>query len=166
MMSYETFLSYRCPRYETMPTIDIYKDQLVSVLEDYVIPFYGDEKIITSSMINNYVKMKIISPPVNKKYNRENLAFLYVICILKKFFPITRIHAGINMVLKKNRMHIAYDMFCDELENALQVTFGGEPIHDEKPDSPELRLIKSTVCGLANFVYTAVVLSEIQNENR
>lgn len=164
MSAYETFLNYRCPRYETMPTIEIYKDQLVSVLEDYMSPFYSDEKIITSSMINNYVKLKIINPPVNKKYNREHLAFLYVICILKKFFSITKIHDGINLVLKKNRMHKSYDMFCDELENALQITFGGKPIHEEKPDSPELRMIKSTVMGLANFVYTTVVISEMKNE--
>lgn len=163
MSFYETFLNYRCPRYETMPSIDIYKDQLVSVLEDYLTPFYGEEKIITSSMINNYVKQKIIKPPVNKKYDRENLAFLYVICLLKKFLPINRVCEGISFILRSNRMHKAYDMFCDELENALQITFGGSAIHEEKPDTPELRLIKSAVTGLSNFVYAIALLSESNN---
>ena len=83
-----------------MPSIELYKDQLVSVLSEYMESFFADEKLITSSMINNYVKQKIIKPPVNKKYDREHLAFLYVLCLLKKYVSIEQIKTGIDFILK------------------------------------------------------------------
>ncbi len=41
--------------------------------------------VITKSMINNYVKHTVIKPAINKKYNKEHIATLFVICILKTF---------------------------------------------------------------------------------
>ncbi len=159
----EVYLNYRCPRYELMPSIELYKDQLVSVLSEYMEPFFADEKLITSSMINNYVKQKIIKPPVNKKYNREHLAFLYVLCLLKKYVSIEQIKTGIDFILKTNRMHKAYDMFCDEFENALQRVFGRPAIHEEKPVTKELEIIKAVTSGLASFVLLSALVNNISD---
>ncbi len=159
----EKYLNYRCPRYETMPSVQLYKDQLVSVLEEYMAPFVTEDKLITSSMINNYVKHKVIKPPVNKKYDREHLAYLYVICLLKRFMTIEQISTGIEFVLKSRRMHSAYDMFCDELENALQKTFGGEPLHECEEDSEEVRIVRGVTNGLVNFVFANVLINEIRD---
>ena len=41
-------------------------------------------------MINNYVKHNIINPPVNKKYNKEHMAYLFVIFILKQIYSILK----------------------------------------------------------------------------
>lgn len=158
----ETYLNYRCPRYELMPSIELYKDQLINVLKDYTHPFSADEKLVTSSIINNYVKQKIIKPPVNKKYNREHLAFLYVLCLLKRYLPIEQIKAGIDFILKTTRLHQAYDMFCDEFENALQHVCGGSPIHEEKPVTKELEIIKAATSGLASFFLLSDLVNAIK----
>ena len=42
-------------------------------------------------MINNYVKNRIIPPPVKKKYSREHLAKLIIICIMKPIMEISAI---------------------------------------------------------------------------
>lgn len=154
----DIYLNYRCPRYEMMPSIALYKDQLVSVLEEYISPFSTEEKLITSSMINNYVKLKIIKPPVNKKYDREQLSFLYIICLLKRFMPIEQICKGFEFVLKHCRMGEAYNIFCDELENALQRVFGGEPLHEPAEECEETDIIRSVTNGLANFVFANVLI--------
>ena len=51
-------LTYRCPRYEHLPNIPLYSDQVIDSLKQYTAPFYSDssEQAITPTMINNYVK--------------------------------------------------------------------------------------------------------------
>ena len=33
---------------------------------------------VTSAMVNNYVKLKLIPKPNKKKYNKEHIAYLYI----------------------------------------------------------------------------------------
>ena len=49
----------------------------------------GDERSITASIINNYVRMKVIPPPLKKKYSRVHLAYLVIICTLKQSLSIS-----------------------------------------------------------------------------
>ncbi len=46
------------PRWEELPNIDLYLDQVVTILEDYLKDLVNskEDKIITKTMINNYVK--------------------------------------------------------------------------------------------------------------
>ena len=73
---------FHLPRWNELPTIDLYIDQLVSLLEQYLAGYIKsdnekEDKIITKTMINNYVKHSVIKPPINKKYNKEHR---FVIC--------------------------------------------------------------------------------------
>ena len=85
----EEIEKFHIPRWEEIPQIDLYIDQVVSYLENYLSNYIesGEEKenkIITKTMINNYVKHGAIKAPINKKYNREHIAYLFVIFILKQ----------------------------------------------------------------------------------
>ena len=53
----QEILSYRCPRYEHLPNIPLYSDQVVDALTQYTAPFYSNsgEQAITATMINIYV---------------------------------------------------------------------------------------------------------------
>ena len=77
--------NFHIPRWNELPNIDLYMDQVLSYIEsslkDYI---KSDEKFITKTMINNYVKQGILQPPENKKYNRLHIAELFVICVLKQ----------------------------------------------------------------------------------
>ena len=59
-----------------------------------------DEKLITSTMVNNYVKQKIIAPPKNKKYSRNQIIFLFVVGVLKQVFSISNIDTLVKLALK------------------------------------------------------------------
>ena len=77
---------FHLPRWNELPNIDLYIDQVVCLLEEYLSGYIKndnekEEKLITKTMINNYVKQDIIKPPVNKKYNKEHVASLFVIFI-------------------------------------------------------------------------------------
>ena len=53
------FSNIRLPEWDELPDLDLYMDQVISLLQRYLGQFPSpDEKGITSSMINNYVKQK------------------------------------------------------------------------------------------------------------
>ena len=52
---------FHIPRWEEIPDIDLYLDQTVTILEKYLESYVDeDEKIITKTMINNYVKQQLL----------------------------------------------------------------------------------------------------------
>ena len=66
---------YRLPRWEELPDFDIYMDQVITLIERYLnILDDGKQQLITSAMVNNYVKLKLIPKPNKKKYNKEHIA--------------------------------------------------------------------------------------------
>ena len=69
------------------------------------------DKQITSSMINNYVKQKIIPAPVKKKYSKMHLAYLIIICILKQSLSISSISKMIPSDLNEQEIMLVYTSF-------------------------------------------------------
>ena len=85
---------YHLPTWDELPTIELYMDQVIILLSNYLGIFSAvsnDDKIITPTMINNYVKQKIIPAPVKKKYSKMHLAYLIIVCILKQTLSISMI---------------------------------------------------------------------------
>jgi hypothetical protein len=122
------------PRWEELPDIDLYLDQVVTFIDRYLSEYIKNDfnnqeneenKILTKTMINNYVKQKIIEAPVKKKYNRNNVAYLIVICILKQVYSISDISKLIKIGLRHTPIDIAYNTFCVSLEDAIDSTFNG-----------------------------------------
>lgn len=84
------------PKWDDFPDIPLYMDQVIELMERYLsVGIPEDEehkhKILTSSMVNNYVKMEIMPAPVKKKYTREHLAYLVIICLMKQSLSISAI---------------------------------------------------------------------------
>lgn len=106
------------PRYERLPSIGLYKDQVLELLNGYISPFYMVEKPVTDTMVNNYVKLKVIAPPVKKRYNRFQLAQLIMTCLLKKVLSIAEIRQLLGGQ-EEEKLSQLYDCFCTELERAV-----------------------------------------------
>ena len=85
---WEHFLdSYRLPEWDDLPHIDLYLDQVIALVNQYLGFFVYDpaeEKLLTPSMVNNYVKQRLLPPPVRKKYGRKHIALLIMICTMKQ----------------------------------------------------------------------------------
>jgi hypothetical protein len=69
------------------PDIGLYKDQVVSYMHRQLINFEENEQI-TSAMVNNYIKDKLLPRADGKKYSREHLAGLTEICLLKQVLSV------------------------------------------------------------------------------
>lgn len=105
---------YHLPSWEELPTIELYMDQVVILLTKHLSIFSAisnDDKIITPTMINNYVKQKIIPAPVKKKYSKMHLAYLIIICILKQSLSISTISKMIPPDLNEQEIMLVYTSF-------------------------------------------------------
>lgn len=152
---------FHCPRYDELPAIELYMDQVIQILSLTVSALFGPEDAVTGAMINNYVKHKVIPAPTKKKYSREHLSRLLFICILKRVFSISEISALLNWQARTCDLSLAYNAFCAELESALNAVFTHTPC-DTLPVSPQHRreadTMHSMVLAIAHKVYVQRVL--------
>ncbi len=162
VLNLEIMKKYRCPRWEELPDIDLYMDQVLVVLERYLSIFKRDEgeKIITSTMINNYVKQKITLPPINKKYTRYHIAYLYIVCVLKSFMGLSEICDSIQVMLAGRHSAEAFNMFADEFNGALNEVFGEGRVIKEKPADDTGKLLRSATTVCANILYGRCLLAK------
>lgn len=72
------------PTWDAIPDLGLYMDQVITYLDQKCRPLYPDTaSFITPAMVNNYVKSGVIDRPSGKKYNRDLLAQLIMLCTLK-----------------------------------------------------------------------------------
>lgn len=150
------------PRWEELPELDLYLDQVVTFVDKYLSGYIKNDfnnqeneenRILTKTMINNYVKQKIIEAPVKKKYNRNNVAYLIVICILKQVYSISDISKLIKIGLRHTPIDVAYNTFCVSLENAIDFTFNGNQNFDGSHYSSVEYLLFNVVQTFASKLY-------------
>lgn len=157
MKKNDTGFKFVLPRWEELPDIDLYMDQLIGYLEKKLVFLLqtDDEKCVTSTMINNYVKKKIIPAPEKKKYTKIHLAYLIIIITLKKVFSISQIYALIQNIIKQNSLDEAYDNFCSEMESAFNLVFDGKK--DNKNENNDTAL-KAAALAYAYKMYAQKLL--------
>lgn len=122
----EKILLSKLPRFEDLPTFELYMDQVIIFIDKYLCSFIGnnnENKFITPSMINNYVKQGIIPVPIKKKYNREHITYLLIICLMKPIISISIIHEIIEEQLIKYSINEVLDNFCNEYEETFKRIF-------------------------------------------
>lgn len=106
--------NHSIPKWADLPEIDLYMDQVIALMEKYLSDSASpDGKLITPSMINNYVKLDIMPAPVKKKYSREHLAYLVIICSLKQVMPISNIKCIIDKKLEKSSISELLDFYSN-----------------------------------------------------
>ena len=113
-------------RIDEMPRIELYRDQLLALVSTELAPLYDNgEKIITGSMVNNYVKQGVIPAPTRKRYTRRHLAYLLIVCTLKRVLPIAQVAQLISMCREQEvELAFAYDTLVGYLEDGLRLRFG------------------------------------------
>lgn len=77
----------RPAKWEEIPDIDLYMDQVLSYMSRQHAGLETGENL-TSAMINNYIKKDLLPRAKGKKYNREHIAYLTAICLLKQVLSV------------------------------------------------------------------------------
>ena len=157
----EKLAAHKLPRWESFPDIELYMDQVVAVMEK-ALELYNksgseESKLITPSIINNYVKLKIIPAPHKKRYNREHLAYLVMICILKQTLAISSIVKIIETNLETKSIKELYNEFCSIYENVIPFVNMGENFIEDDTQSEFEVLEKSD--DMNGFILKSAILS-------
>ncbi len=165
MLTIEDIKNYKAPRWDSLPDIDLYMDQVLVVLDKQLSIFKRDaeEKIITAAMINNYVKQKITLPPVNKKYTRYHLAYLYTVCVLKNIMGLADICNGIGNLLNGRHTAEAFNMFCEELDSAMAEAFFDVERSASLPQTDEAKVLRAVTTACANMLYSRYLIEKISS---
>lgn len=147
------FEGFRLPRYQEIPDIGLYLEQVVKYLSDYLTPLTGQP--VTGSMISNYVKLKLVSNPVRKQYSREQIAYLMFIAVVKMVLSMEDLKLIISIQKATYDTQRAYDYYCSELENMLEYVFGfkEEPVDVGIDDTDEKLMLRNTIITVAHKVY-------------
>lgn len=87
---------------EEIPEIDLYMDQVIQLFEAKYSKTLRkeEEKVLTKTMINNYVKDKLIMPINKKKYSKEHLILLSLIYQFKGALSINDIKNSLKPIVK------------------------------------------------------------------
>ena len=113
--------AFRLPDWESLPELELCMDQVVLLMTRYLSfppPVGEEEKVITASIVNNYVRMKIMPAPVKKKYSRVHLAYLLVICTLKQSLSIASIQKLMPVGLEEEEVRQIYTHFTEQYTGA------------------------------------------------
>lgn len=103
--------AFHLPRYRDLPEIELYMDQVISTVEKYLFALkVGEKSLLTPSMVNNYVKNGVIPPPERKRYTRDHLAQIIIICTLKQTIELS----DVASILKKGADHFGMEKAYDE----------------------------------------------------
>ena len=108
--------------WDRMPEIELYMDQVITYMEKQLAFYRRNEqsKMLTPSMINNYVKDALLPRPDRKKYSREHLASLMMICLLKPILSIPDIQLLNSNLRKSGTPEEIYTRFAAAQDNALK----------------------------------------------
>lgn len=157
----QALLHLHMPRYDELPDLELYMDQVLLVVDEVLRPLMpkASGPILTATMINNYVRQKLVAPPVKKRYNRDHLAYFIVVALTKNVFSIAQISGLIQRQIEMAGVDRAYDLFCQELEQAVAAILRGEPLlqHILQP-AGGADLLRAAVHCIVNKIYVEKIL--------
>ena len=152
----------RPDRWDELPDIPLYMDQVVSYLSRQMIPT-GDGDTLTSAMINNYIKDGLVERANGKKYDQEHLAYLTAISALKQEMKV------ITTVGREMRApDRQYEYVCEYLDQAMADTADRLDEGTTDRDLPKLVLdlaMRSYANGLACHRALAILAQRTGHED-
>ena len=148
---------YHLPEWETIPDFGLYMDQVIVLLEQYLSfipsPAGTKEHFVTSSTINNYVRLKIMPAPVKRKYHRVHIAYLIMILTMKQSLSISDLQKIIPPDSSEEEVRVVYENYSEKFRRLAlffnqQVQSGAEGIHtpgQSTDNAVELLVIESAL---------------------
>ena len=105
----DTATHFELPAFDRLPSVPLYMEQVITYVNSTLEPLsLGDKQLLTSFMVNNYVKAGLIDKPTGKKYSREALAQLLMISLMKVSTPLD----VMNKILHPESGIETKEMYC------------------------------------------------------
>ncbi len=130
----EVYQSMQNFQLDDLPGIDLYMDQVLSYLNDKleISKRHEEDKLLTKTMINNYVKIQLLPPPEKKKYSKDHLLALILIFLFKNVVSMNDVDLILNPLMSDS-----FNSKDDSLEHAVHIFL--EHVQSEKMMKPILK---------------------------
>ena len=153
--------------WEQLPDFALYMDQVLSYMDRQVIRFDEDDGL-TSAMVNNYTKSGLVPRAAGKKYNREHLAYLTAICVLKRVMSTRDMDLLIKQELQGERsVADGYAAFCESLDKALNITADEMELYLDESTRADAAIhfaLLSYAAGVASNRYVSLLRQQQEAE--
>ena len=160
----DSIRGFRLPRYHELPDMGLYLEQTTQYINQKIEPLGFD--MLTGSMIRNYVKQGLVSNPINKQYSANQIAHLTAVAVLKQAIPLEHISSFFSLQKKVYTDEVAYNYFCEELENILYHRFGLKSEFDlvGVTDTVEKEMLQSAIVAVSHIVYLNACLRVLEDK--
>ena len=160
----ESIRGFHLPRFDMIPDMGLYLDQVVQYISDYMAPLKSIT--ITGSMVSNYVKKGLVENPVKKLYKRTQIAYLMFIAVAKSALSLEDIQLLIQLQKRTYDVRRAYEYFCREFENILYYVFGLKDFLDEVDSEPsdDKTMLRNTIITVAHKIYLDQCISALREK--
>lgn len=157
--------AFALPKYNEIPNVGLYLEQASKYVSEFSVVLQGGA--VTGSMISNYVKQGLLSNPVKKQYDRDQIAYLIFISIAKMVLSMEDIKLLIEIQKESYEAKTAYNYFCSELENILSYVFEIRETIDVvgEKETEERRLLRNVIIAVAHKVYLDKYFSTLHDKN-
>lgn len=163
----ERLRNQRPVEWDQMPDFPLYMDQVLSYMERQVLRF-EEEDGLTAAMVNNYTKSGLVPRADGKKYNREHLAYLTAICILKRVMSAKDMDIVLSAELhSRETIGDSYEVFRGSLDKALNLItdmMEGYTSEEDAADAAMHFALLSYAAGLASSRYVSLLREARETE--
>ena len=163
----ERMRTQRPVAWDQLPDFPLYMDQVLSYMDRQVLRFEEDDGL-TAAMVNNYTKSGLLPRAEGKKYNREHLAYLTAICILKRVMSAKDMEVVLSAQLhSRQEIGESYDLFRDSLDKALNLITDVMEAYPEREDAADAAIhfaLLSYAAGLASNRFISLLREDRQEK--
>ena len=152
------------PEWEALPDIGLYMDQVITLTERLFVPQLPKGET-TRSMVNNYVKSGLIPRPQGKKYDREHLARLLMVCVLKQALSMEGISRLLELLCRQG-IRAGYERFRDKLGEMEEAVKAGRIDMNWEQDAREERALSAAIMAALCTIHTYRLLEEQERAGR
>lgn len=156
--------NFHLPRYGEIPNVGLYLEQTARYISEYLDPLgdYG----LTPSMISNYVKKGLVTSPVKKQYDRDQIAYLFFIAVAKSVLSLDALTGFIALQKRTYPLETAYDFFCRQMEGTLKFTCELTDVAElgDTETTDEKRLLYACIVAVTQKIYLEKCLEAIAAE--
>jgi hypothetical protein len=106
--------TYSLPTWEMLPDMELYMDQVISLVNRYLslIPQDETDPVITASAVNNYVRLRMMPAPERKRYSCRHMACVIMICALKQSLTLAEIQRILPRDMSEENVRQVYNDFA------------------------------------------------------
>lgn len=138
--------------YERLPDIELYMEQLLGFFERILpeLKTNNDDKVLTNSMVNNYVRDEVIERPINKKYAKGQISQLIEVLLLKNVLSLDELKELMDKDSSFNQFVDKYKYIKTSFLNSLTERI--DEIKDDKDKLYELLLDLAIERSLSDLI--------------